>query len=39
MRRLFETAKTVAWVVVLTTLMLLFFATIAPPGTMRLPWH
>lgn len=32
-------AKTVAWALVAAMLMLLFFATIAPPGTMRLPWH
>jgi len=38
-RNLFDVAKTVVWVIVLATLMLLFFATIAPPGTMRLPWH
>lgn len=39
MRKIFEVAKIATWAIVLATLMLLFLATIAPPGTMRLPWH
>jgi hypothetical protein len=39
MRGLFDLAKTVLWALAVAAVMFLFFASIAPPGTMRLPWH